>query len=61
MPLVLSVRLNLVQQELTRMNMNSLPWLDKLVEVPAEVMRMVGGILEVTRDDPEWAVLIALL
>ena len=60
-PLVLQVRLNLVQQKLTRMNMNSFSLLDKSVEVPAEVMRMVVGILEVTRDNPEWAVLITLL
>ena len=46
---------NLVQQELSRVNINSLSLLDKTVQVTLQVMRMLGGLLEreVTRDDPE--------
>ena len=57
-PLDLLLRSNLVQQELSRMNINSLALLDKTVQVTPQVMRMLGGMLEreVTRDDPEWAV-----
>ena len=56
-PLDLLLRSNLVQQELSRMNINSLSLLDKTVQVTPQVMRMLGGLLEreVTRDDPEWA------
>ena len=54
-PLDLLLRSNLVQQELSRMNINSLSLLDKTVQVTPQVMRMLGGLLEreVTRDDPE--------
>ena len=56
-PLDLLLRSNLVQQELSRMSINSLSLLDKTVQVTPQVMRMLGGLLEreVTRDDPEWA------
>ena len=62
-PLDLLVRSNLVQQELSRMNINSLSLLDKTVQVTPQVMRMLGGLLEreVTRDDPEWAAAVASL
>ena len=62
-PLDLLLRSNLVQQEFSRMNMNSLSLLDKTVQVTPQVMRMLGGILEreVNRDDPEWAAAMALL
>ena len=61
MPLDLLLRSNLVQQELSRMNINSLPLLDKTVQVTPQVMRMRGELLEreVTRDDPEWAAAMA--
>ena len=51
-PLDLLLRSNLVQQELSRMNINSLSLLDKTVQVTPQVMRMLGGLLEreVTRD-----------
>ena len=54
---------NLVQQELSRMNINRLSLLDKTVQVTPQVMRMLGGLLEreVTRDDPEWAAAMASL
>ena len=56
-PLDLLLRSNLVQQVLSRMNINSLSLLDKTVQITPQVMRMLGGLLEreVTRDDPEWA------
>ena len=62
-PLNLLLRSNLVQQELSRMNINSLSLLDKTVQVTPQVMRMLGGLLEreVTRDDPEWAAAMASL
>ena len=62
-PLDLLLRSNLVQQELSRMNVNSLSLLDKTVQVTPQVMRMLGGLLEreVTRDDPEWAAAMASL
>ena len=62
MPLDMLLRSNLVQQELSRMNVNSLS-LDKTVQVTPQVMRMLGGLLEreVTRDDPEWAAAMASL
>ena len=62
-PLDLLLRSNLVQQELSRMNINSLSLLDKTVQVIPQVMRMLGGLLEreVTRDDPEWAAALASL
>ena len=58
-PLDLLLRSNLLQQELSRMNINSLSLLDKTVQV----MRMLGGLLEseVTRDDPEWTAAVASL
>ena len=63
MPLDLLLRSNLVQQELSRMNKNSLSLLDKTVQVTPQVTRMLGGLLEkeVTRDEPEWAAAIASL
>ena len=62
-PLDLLLRSNLVQQELSRLNINSLSLLDKTVEVTQKVMRMLGGLLEseVTRDDPEWTAAVASL
>ena len=59
----LLLRSNLVQQELSRMNINSLSLLDKTVQVTPQVMRMMGGMLEreVTRDDPEWTAAVASL
>ena len=63
LPLDLLLRSNLVQQELSRMNINSLSLLDKTVQVTPQVMRMLGGLLEreVTRDDPEWTAAVASL
>ena len=57
MTLDLLLRSNLFQQELSRMNINSLSLQDKTVQVTPHVMRILGGLLEreVTRDDPEWA------
>ena len=62
-PLDLLLRSNLFQQELSRMNINSLSLLDKTVQVTPQVMRMLGGLLErdVTRDDPEWTAAVASL
>ena len=62
-PLDLLLRSNLVQQELSHMNINRLSLLDKTVQVTPQVMRMLGGLLEreVTRDDPEWAAAMASL
>ena len=62
-PLVLLLRSYLVQQELSRMNINSLSLLDETTQVRPQVMRMLGGLLEreVTRDDPEWAAAVASL
>ena len=62
-PLDLLLRSNLVQQELSRMNINSLSLLDKTVQVTPQVMRMLGGLLEreVTRDYPERAAAVASL
>ena len=62
-PLDLLLRSNLVQQELSHMNINSLSLLDKTVQVKPQVMRMLDGVLEreVTRDDPEWAAAMASL
>ena len=59
----LLLRSNLVQQELSRKNINSLSLLDKTVHVTPQVMRMLGGLLErkVTRDDREWAAAMASL
>ena len=59
----LLLRSNLVQQKLSRMNINSLSLLDKTVQVTPQVMRMLGGLLEreVTRDDPEWSAAVASL
>ena len=57
------LRSNLVQQELSRMNINGLSLLDKTVQVTPQVMRMLGRLLErkVTRDDLEWAAAMASL
>ena len=62
-PLDLLLRSNMVQQELPRMNINSLSLLDRTVEVTPQVMRMLGGLLEreVARDDPELAAAMASL
>ena len=62
-PLDLLLRSNLVQQELSRMNINSLSLLDRTVQVTPQVMRMLSGLLEreVTRDDPEWTAAVASL
>ena len=59
----LLLRSNLVQQELSRMNINSISLLDKTVQVTPQVMRMLGGLLEreVTRDDPEWTAAVSSL
>ena len=56
-PLDLLLRSNLVQQELSRLNINSLSLLDNKVQVTPGLMRMLGILLEreVTRDDPVWA------
>ena len=61
-PLDLLLRSNLVQQEFSRMDINSLSFLDKTVQVTPQVMRMLGGLLkrEVTRDDREWTAAVAL-
>ena len=45
-PLDLLLRSNLVQQELSRKNINSLSLLDTTVQVTPQVMRMLGGLLE---------------
>ena len=62
-PLDLLLRSNLVQQELSRMNINSLSLLVKTVQVTPQVMWMLFGLLEkeVTRDDPEWTAAVASL
>ena len=62
-PLDMLLRSNLVQQELSRTNINSLSLLDKTVQVTPQVMRILGGLLkrEVTRDEPEWAAAMASL
>ena len=62
-PLDLLLRSNLVQQELSRMNINNLSFWDKTVQVTPQVMRMLGGLLEreVTRDKPEWTEAVASL
>ena len=62
-PLDLLLRSNMVQQELSRMNISSLSLLDKTVQVTPQVMRILGRLLEreVTRDDPEWAAAMASL
>ena len=59
----LLLRSNLVQQELSRMNINSLSLLDKTVQFTPQVMRMLGGLLEreVTTDYPGWAAAVASL
>ena len=61
-PLDLLLRSNLVQQELSRLNINSLSLLDKTVQFTPQV-RMLGELLEreVTRDEPEWAAAMASL
>ena len=63
MPLDLLLRSNLVQQEHSRMNINSLSLLDKTVLVTPKVMRMLGGLLlrEVTRKYPEHSAAMASL
>ena len=62
-PLDLLLSSKLVQQELSRMNINSLSLLDKTVQVTPQVMRMLGELLEreVTRDYSEWAAAMASL
>ena len=62
-PLDFLLRSNLVQQELSRMNINSLSLLDRTVQVTPQVMRMLGGLLEreMTRDDLEWTAAVASL
>ena len=62
-PLDLLLRSNLVQQELSRMNINNLSLLSKTVQVTPQVMRVLGGLLEkdVTRDGAEWAAAMASL
>ena len=62
-PLDLLLHSNLVQQELSRMNINSLSLLDKTVQATPQVMLMLGALLEreVTGDDPEWAAAVASL
>ena len=59
----LLLRSNLVQQELSRININSFSLLDKTVQVTPQVTQMLGGLLEreVTRDEPEWAAAMASL
>ena len=63
MTLDLLLRSNLVQQKLSRMNINSISLLDNTVQVTPQVMRMLDGLLEreVTRYDPEWAAAMASL
>ena len=62
-PLDLLLRLNMVQQDLSRMNINSLSLLDKPLQVTPQVIRMLGGLLgrKETRDDPEWAAAMSSL
>ena len=62
-PLKLLQRSNLVQQELSSMNINSLSLPDKTVQVTPEVMRMQGGLLkkETTGDYPEKLAAMALM
>ena len=62
-PLDLLLHSNLVQRELSCMNINSLSLLDKTVQVTPHVMWMLGELLEieVTRVDPEWAAAMASL
>ena len=57
------LRSNLVQQDFSRMNRNSLSLLDKTVQVTPQVMRILGGLSEreVTTDDPELAAALASL
>ena len=57
-PLDLLLRSNLVQQELSRMKINSLSLLDKKVQVTPQVMRTLGGLLEreVARDDSSYSI-----
>ena len=59
-PLDLLLRSNLVQQELSRMNLSML---EKTVQVTLQVMWMLDALLdrEKTRDDPEWAAAMASL
>ena len=62
-PLYLLLRSNLVQQQLSRMNINSFSLLNKTVQVTQQVMRLLGELLEreMTRDDPEWTPAMASL
>ena len=55
--------LNLVQHELSRININSLSLLDKSVQFTPEGMLMLRELCqrEVTRDEPEWAAAMAFL
>ena len=62
-PLDLLLRSNLVQQQLSRMNINSLSLLDKTVQITPQVMRVLGKVFvrAVTRDDPKWEAAMAQL
>ena len=62
-PLDLLLRSNLAQQELSRMNINSLSLLGKTAQFTPQVMPMLGELVErkVTRDDSEWAAATASL
>ena len=55
-PLDLLVRSNLVQQELTRLGINSMPLLNRTVNVAPDVMGKLRDLLdrEVDRHDREW-------
>ena len=59
-PLDLLLRSKFFQQELTRMDINSLSLLDKTIQVTPQVMRTLGDLLEreVERDNPEWTAAI---
>ena len=55
-PLDLLVRINLVQQELTRLGINSIALLDRTVNLAPDVMGKLRGLLdsEVDRHDRDW-------
>ena len=62
-PLDLLLLSDLVQQELSRMNINSLSLLNKTAQVTPQVMRMLSGLLEREvngDDDPKWAAAMAI-
>ena len=62
-PLDLLVRSNLVQQELTRLGINSIALLNKTVNVAPDVMEKLRDLLdrEVDRNDREWMETMQLL